>query len=162
MAKSKPLNRILHHRHVTLGLLFLVMALSIADRALVNVALPGLKQEFQLSDSQLGLLAGLAFSLTNVLFALPIAQYADRTSRSRVLILSLSLWSLVTAATSACANFVQLVVARLALGLAEAGGASPAQSIIADLYRPSQRWRWLYTARVLGSEAFSAWRWALR
>jgi MFS family permease len=134
-ASSAPSRR----RHLTLALLFLVMALSFADRTLINVALPGLKSEFRLSDGELGFLAGLAFSLINVIFALPIAKWADRTSRSMVLTLSLAVWSLVTASTAACASYAQMVVARMGLGLAEAGGSSPAHSIIADLYRPSQR-----------------------
>lgn len=139
MPRSWSLKAILRHRHFTLALLFLALALSVADRALINVALPGLKEEFHLSDGQLGLLAGLAFSLVNVAFTLPIAQYADRNSRSAVLILALSAWSVVTAATAACTSVLQLVAARMGLGLAEAGGASPALSIIADLYRPAQR-----------------------
>jgi MFS family permease len=126
-------------RHVTLALLFLVMALSMADRTLVNVALPAFKQEFGLSDTELGFLAGLAFWLVNAVFALPIAQWADRTSRARVLNLSLALWSVVTAATAACASFGQLIAARMALGIAEAGGTSPAHSIISDLYRTQER-----------------------
>jgi MFS family permease len=115
------------------------MALSFSDRTLINVALPSLKQEFGLTDGQLGFLAGLAFSLVNVIFALPIAKWADRTSRSMVLTVSLGIWSLATAATAACAGLGQIVAARMALGLAEAGGSSPAQSIIADLYRPAER-----------------------
>jgi len=126
-------------RHLTLALLFLVMALSMADRTLVNVALPAFKQEFGLSDTELGFLAGLAFWLVNAVFALPIAQWADRTSRARVLNLSLALWSVVTAATAACASFGQLIAARMALGIAEAGGTSPAHSIVSDLYRPQER-----------------------
>jgi MFS family permease len=126
-------------RHLTLALLFLVMTLSMADRSLVNVALPAFKQEFGLTDTELGFLAGLGFWLVNVIFALPIAQWADRTSRAGVLNLSLALWSVVTAATAACASFGQLIAARMALGIAEAGGTSPAHSIISDLYRPQER-----------------------
>jgi MFS family permease len=126
-------------RHLTLTLLFFVMALSMADRTLVNVALPAFKQEFHLSDTELGFLAGLAFWLINAAFALPIAQWADRTSRAGVLNLSLALWSVVTTATAACAGFGQLIAARMALGIAEAGGSSPAHSIISDLYRPHER-----------------------
>jgi MFS family permease len=129
----------LRGRHVTLLLLFLVMSLSFADRTLINVAMPALKQEFRLSDAELGFLAGLAFWLVNVVFALPIAQLADRTSRTGVLNLSLALWSVVTAATAACSSFGQLIAARMALGVAEAGGTSPAHSIISDLYRPQER-----------------------
>jgi MFS family permease len=126
-------------RHLTLALLFLVMALSMADRTLVNVALPAFKAEFGLTDTELGFLAGLAFWLVNAVFALPIAQWADRTSRAGVLNLSLALWSVVTAATAACASFTHLIAARMALGVAEAGGTSPAHSIISDLYRPEER-----------------------
>lgn len=126
-------------RGLTLALLTLVLTLSFADRTLINVALPAFKQEFRLSDAELGFLAGLGFWLVNVIFAMPIAQWADRTSRTGVLNLSLALWSVVTGATAVCASFVQLIAARMALGIAEAGGTSPAHSIIADLYHQRER-----------------------
>jgi MFS family permease len=138
MSTGQPF-ALLRGRHFTLGLLFLLMALSVADRALINVALPSLKAEFSLSDSQLGLLAGLAFSAVHVVLALPVAMLADRTSRARVLTVSLALWSLATAVTAFCGSFIQLLLARTALGAAESGAASPAHSMIADIYPPEER-----------------------
>lgn len=124
-----------------LGLLLLVYTFNFIDRQIIGILAGPIKAELGLSDTQLGLMGGLAFALFYSGLGIPIAIAADRMSRSRIIAISLGLWSLFTAACGLAGNFWQLFLARLGVGVGEAGGVAPSYSLIADYFPPDQRAR---------------------
>ncbi len=125
--------------HLTLGLLFVVSLFNYTDRYMIAILLPNIKQDFGLSDTQMGVLTGVAFTLFYVAVGVPIARLADQRSRKQILIVALSTWSLLTAACGMAQNFIQLAIARMLVGIGEAGSSPPSYSIIADVYPGSRR-----------------------
>ncbi|HWI87595.1 MAG TPA: MFS transporter [Sphingomonas sp.] len=122
-----------------LALLTLVYVLNFVDRQLVGILGQPMKAELGLSDRQLGLLSGVAFALFYTTLGLPIARLAERRSRVGVIALSLAFWSVMTVLCGLARSMPQLVVARLGVGIGEAGYSPTAQSIIADLVPPERR-----------------------
>jgi len=124
-----------------LGLLFLVYTSSFVDRQILNILAEPIKAELRLADWQIGLLAGLAFSLFYAVLGLPLGQLADRptTHRPRLIATCLSVWSLMTMACALPVNFVQLALARLGVGVGEAGCTPAAHALISDLVPPERR-----------------------
>lgn len=154
-------------------LLVAINSLSYADRHVFSVLLPAIKAEFGATDSLLGLIGGPGFVVSYVLFSMPLARLADRWSRRGILTLSATLWSAATAACGAAGNMLHLGIARLMVGIGEAGGLPPAQSILADLYDEKRRSSAMgvlasatYIGLVLGLTGGAAvgalwgWRWA--
>jgi MFS family permease len=121
-----------------LGVLFVAYVSNSVDRGILSILLEPIKLEFTLSDTELGLLGGLAFAIFYSTLGLPIAALADRTSRRNVLAFSIALWSVATALCGAAANFWQLVAARVGTAIGEAGGTPPSAALIAD-YFPAER-----------------------
>ncbi len=119
--------------------LFLVGTLTFIDRNIISILVEPLKQEFALSDTQVGLLTGIAFALFYALLGLPISNYADRSDRKRLTIAALSLWSLFTAVTGMAQSFWHLLLCRMGVGAAESASLPAAQSLIADYFPPSER-----------------------
>jgi MFS family permease len=109
------------------------------DRQILAILLPSIKEEFQVGDAVLGLLAGTAFALFYVVLGVPIARLADRTNRRNLIALAVAVWSGMTALSGFAANIWQLALARVGVGIGEAGCSPPAHSMIADLYPPEQR-----------------------
>lgn len=124
-----------------LWLLLIVYVFNFLDRQIVNILAEPIKAELGLSDTQLGLLAGPAFAVFYALLGLPIARYADRagTNRVRLIALSLALWSVMTAVCGLAQNFVQLLLARIGVGVGEAGCTPAAHSLISDSVEPAKR-----------------------
>lgn len=129
------------YRYYVLGILTLIYALNFLDRQIIGILAVPLKAEFQLSDSQFGLLGGLAFAVLYSTLAIPIAWLADRSSRVWVITTSLTIWSGFTALCGVAGNFAQLFLCRMGVGIGEAGGAAPAFSLISDHFPPNQRAR---------------------
>ncbi len=127
------------YRLYILLLLFLLNSLSYADRHLFSILIPAVKTEFGVSDSLLGLIGGPGFIISYVLCSMPLARLADRWSRRGVLALAATLWSAATAVCGAAANITQLAFARFAVGIGEAGGLPPSQSILASLFGEDRR-----------------------
>jgi len=100
-----------------------------------------IKSELALTDSQLGLMGGLAFALFYTLLGIPIARLADRASRVRIMTVALVLWSVMTAVCGLAQSFGQLFLARLGVGVGEAGGVAPAYSLLCDYFPSRQRAR---------------------
>jgi len=117
-----------------LVLLVLASMLSNADRQVVAVLLPAIKAEFGLSNAMLGLIAGPAFIVPYVLFTMPLARLADRWSRRSVLAGAIFVWSMASAACGMAGNATQLIMGRLVVGMGEAGGGPPSQSLVATLF----------------------------
>ncbi|HEY0112180.1 MAG TPA: MFS transporter [Allosphingosinicella sp.] len=124
-----------------LALLLLAYIFNFLDRQIVSILKIPIKTQLDLSDTQLGLLGGIAFASVYSTLAIPIARYADRTGRSRVIALSVAVWSLFTAVCGAAQNFWQLFAARMGVGVGEAGGVAPSYALIADRFPPERRAR---------------------
>jgi predicted MFS family arabinose efflux permease len=122
-----------------LALLFLAYALSITDRMILSVLFEPIRIEFGASDTQMGLLGGLSFALFYATLGLPIAKLADRGDRRLIIVLSLGLFSLMTAMSGLATGFLMLFLLRIGVGIGEAGVNPASQSIIADYYPQERR-----------------------
>jgi MFS family permease len=124
-----------------LWILLIVYIFNFLDRQIVNILAEPIKGDLGLSDTQLGLLAGPAFAVFYALLGIPIARYADRegTNRVRLIALALAIWSAMTAVCGLAQNFVQLLFARIGVGVGEAGCTPAAHSLISDSVTPEKR-----------------------
>lgn len=127
------------YKRYVLFILTGVYAFNFIDRQILVILQEPIKADLDLSDTQLGLLTGFAFALLYVSLGLPIARYADKNNRKNVVSISLVVWSAMTALSGMAQNFVQLLLARVGVGVGEAGGSPPAHSIISDYYEPEKR-----------------------
>jgi predicted MFS family arabinose efflux permease len=133
---------------VVLAMLVLVYTFNFIDRQIVGILAVPIKADLGLTDTQLGLMGGLAFALFYTLLGIPIAMLADRSNRTTIMTVALVVWSAMTAVCGFAQNFWQLFLARLGVGVGEAGGVAPAYSLVADYFPPHQR------ARALGVYSF--------
>jgi len=126
---------------IMLFALLLVYILNFLDRQIVNILAEPIKGELGLSDTQLGLLAGPAFAVFYAVLGIPIARYADNAKTNRVWLISicLAVWSGMTAICGFAQNFAQLALARIGVGVGEAGCTPAAHSLIADSVPPEKR-----------------------
>jgi predicted MFS family arabinose efflux permease len=129
------------HRFVVLAMLLLVYTFNFVDRQILGILAGPIKAELGLSDTQLGLLGGIAFAALYSTLAIPLALLADRTSRMWVITGSLAVWSGFTALCGMTSSFWQLFAARLGVGIGEAGGVAPSYAVIADSFPPHERAR---------------------
>lgn len=127
------------YRRYVLMMLTLVYAFNFIDRQILVILQEPIKADMGLSDTQLGLLSGFTFALVYVVAGIPIAYWADRGNRRNIVAISLTVWSGMTAASGYAQNYFQLLLARVGVGLGEAGGSPPAHSMISDYYPPEQR-----------------------
>lgn len=109
------------------------------DRNVMSILLNSIKGDLGLSDLEAGLMHGPAFALFYVFFGLPIARAADRSNRVNIISIAIGLWSAMTALCGAAQNFIHLALARMGVGIGEAGCVPPAQSIMADYIPPQDR-----------------------
>ncbi len=130
-----------HSVRLTLWILLVVYVFNFIDRQIVNILAEPIARDLDLSDTQIGLMTGLAFALFYTLLGLPIARFADRgtTSRPKVIAIALAVWSAMTALCGLAQNFAQLLLARIGVGVGEAGCTPPAHSLISDLVPPERR-----------------------
>lgn len=122
------------YRNYALGVLFLGYVINFIDRSILSILLEPIKQELVLSDTELGLLGGLAFALFYATLGIPIAALADRWSRVKVLSISMVIWSAMTALCGMASSFMALLVARIGVGVGEAGASPPSHSLISDYF----------------------------
>ena len=127
------------YRSFVLVLLTVVYGFNFIDRQIVGILAPFIQEDLGLSNTQLGLLIGLAFAMFYTIVAIPIAWLADRYSRVNILSIALATWSGFTALTGLAGNFVQMGFARMGVGIGEAGGSPPSHSIISDMYSKEER-----------------------
>ncbi len=126
-------------RLYVLIILTLVYTFNHIDRQILVILLEPIKADMNLSDAQLGLLSGLAFAAFYATLGIPIAMWADRGDRRKIIALALAIWSGMTAISGLAQNYWQLLIARMGVGVGEAGGTPPATSMISDLYAPEER-----------------------
>ena len=122
-----------------LGVLVVVYVFNFIDRQILAILAPAIKDELLLSDTQIGALSGVAFGIFYATLGIPIARLADRYSRVSIISICLSIWSLMTAFSGLATNFVQLLIARIGVGIGEAGGSPPSHSLLADYFAPGKR-----------------------
>lgn len=126
-------------KRYALGVLVLVYTFNFIDRQILAILLPAIKAEFAIDDKLLGFLAGPAFAVLYAILGIPIAFLADRSNRRNLIALALAIWSGMTALSGVASNILQLVIARIGVGIGEAGCSPPAHSMIADYYPPEKR-----------------------
>lgn len=126
---------------MTLGILTAVYAFSYIDRQLLLILAEPIKNELDLSDTQIGLLGGFSFALLYTVAGVPIAWLADRSNRVRIVAAACALWSLFSTACGFAGNFAHLALARMGVGIGEAGGTAPSLSILSDVFPASERGR---------------------
>ena len=119
--------------------LMVVYVFNFVDRQIISVLQEPMRIELGLSDTQLGLLQGLTFALFYVSMGIPLARWADVGVRRDVVALAVGVWSVMTALCGMAQNFMHLLVARIGVGIGEAGGSPPSHSIISDLFPPERR-----------------------
>lgn len=127
------------YRNYALGLLFVGYIVNFVDRSILSLLLEPIKLELSLTDSQLGLLGGLAFALFYTFLGIPIAALADRRSRVKILAVSMVIWSAMTALCGLATNFWMLLMARIGVGVGEAGASPPSHSLISDYFPVDKR-----------------------
>jgi len=127
------------YRRYALGLLTAVYVFNFIDRQIVVILQESIKQDLGLMDWQLGLLSGFAFAVFYVTLGIPIAQWADRGNRRTIIALALAVWSAMTTLCGTVQVYWQLLLARIGVGVGEAGCSPPAHSIISDMYPPNER-----------------------
>ena len=125
-------------RHYGLGLLLFIYVLNFLDRQIINILAEPIRDELGLMDWQLGVMTGLSFAIFYTLLGIPIARIAERANRPIIIAISVTVWSGFTALCGVAQNFVQLVLARIGVGIGEAGCTPPAQSLISD-YVPREK-----------------------
>lgn len=122
-----------------LGILCFVYVLNFLDRQLLSILAKPIQDELGVTDGQLGRISGLYFALFYCVLAIPVGWFADRANRVRVLSFACALWSAATVACGLTTNYPQLVAARMAVGVGEAGGVPPSYAIISDYFPPGTR-----------------------
>ncbi len=127
------------YKRFALVMLTVVYAFNFIDRQILVILQEPIKADMGLSDTQLGLLSGFTFALVYVIAGIPIAYWADRSNRRNIVALSLVVWSGMTTLSGFVQNYTQLLLARVGVGLGEAGGSPPAHSMISDYYPPEKR-----------------------
>ena len=128
-----------NYRTFALVLLTIVYGFNFIDRQIMGILAPFIQEDLNLTNTQLGLLIGFAFAVFYTVTAIPIAWLADRFSRVNILAIALATWSGFTALTGLANNFVQIGLARMGVGIGEAGGSPPSHSIISDMYPKEER-----------------------
>ena len=127
------------YKHYLLALLTIVGTFNFLDRMVLSLVMEPIKQEFQLSDTQLGFLSGFAFALFYAVAGIPIARWADRGNRNIVVSITTGLWSIMLVLCGLVGNFTQLLLVRVGIAIGESGCLPTAQSLIADYYSRAER-----------------------
>lgn len=157
-------------RTYALVILTLAYTSSYLDRTIIGAVAEHIKKDLMLSDTQLGLLTGFAFALFYASLGIPIAVLSDRMNRRNIVAAAVTVWSVMTVFCGLANNYVQLVLARIGVGIGEAGSSPQSHSMIADMYAPHERSRALgfYALGVylggmlgflIGAPLAEAWGW---
>jgi MFS family permease len=121
-------------RWYVLIVLTVVYAVNIADRYVISTLIEPIKADLHLSDSSIGFLTGVALAIFYVSAGLPLAVIADRSSRRNLIAASVAIWSIMTTLCGLTQSFWQLLLARVGVGVGEAGGTPPSNALISDYF----------------------------
>ena len=127
------------YRNYVLLILLTVYIFNFLDRQILAILMQSIKEDLLLTDTQLGFLSGIAFAIFYVTLGIPIARLADRSNRVTIIAVALTVWSLMTALCGMAQNFIQLLIARIGVGVGEAGCSPPAHSLISDYFPVDER-----------------------
>ena len=127
------------YRRYALSLFLLVYVINFVDRQIFAILIEPIRLEIDLSDTQLGLLGGIAFAIFYTFAGIPIARWADVGVRKNIVALALVIWSVMTMFTSTAKGFGTLLIARVGVGIGEAGCSPPIHSLISDMYPEEER-----------------------
>ncbi len=153
-------------------ILLAVMIFNFADRAILSVLAQPIKEDLNLTDTDLGVLQGLGFAILYAVLGIPLGILAERVSRKRLIAVSVAVWSIMTAACGLATNFFTLLLGRIGVGIGEAGVMPPSVSLISDHFKPERRGSMLaiislggpfgfLIGQVVGSWAASEWGWRI-
>jgi MFS family permease len=127
------------YKNYLLTVLLVVLAFNYVDRVALGLVLQDIKVDLELTDTQLGLLSGIAFALFYSVLGIPIARWADRGNRVTIISITVALWSVAVALLGVAGSFLQLLLIRVGVAVGEAGCIPPAQSLIADYFTRAER-----------------------
>jgi predicted MFS family arabinose efflux permease len=127
------------YANYVLGVLVVVYVFNFIDRQILAVLLDPIKADLHASDTAMGFLTGLAFALFYTVAGIPIARWADSGVRRTIIAIGLFTWSAMTVCSGLARNFLQLALARIAVGVGEAAGSPPAHSLLSDYFPPERR-----------------------
>ena len=127
------------YAYYVLGVLFVVTIFNYIDRQILSILLQPIKDDLKISDTALGFLTGFAFAVFYTFAGIPLARIADRWSRRSLIAISLATWSLMTAVSGLARGFTDLALARIGVGIGEAGSAPPGHSLLSDYFPPEKR-----------------------
>ncbi|MEL6569477.1 MAG: MFS transporter, partial [Pseudomonadota bacterium] len=127
------------YRSYVLFALLIVYIFNFIDRSLIGVLGEPIRQTFGLSDLEIGLLSGLAFAILYTILGIPFAMLAERRSRTWIISIALAAWSAMTVACGMAQNTLQFALARVGVGIGEAGCSPPSHSLISDYFPPEKR-----------------------
>jgi len=158
------------YKHYLLGLLVLVATVMTMERFVFSLAMEPIKQDLGLSDSQLGLMTGIAFAAFYAIAGIPLARWADRGNRATIVTLSACLYGVMVSLCGLAGSFFQLLLVRAGLAVGEAGLTPSAQSLLADYFERAKRPGVMavffssYTLSMivgylLGGQLIDAWGW---
>lgn len=125
--------------YLVVALLTLVNVFNFVDRQILAILAEPISKDLGLSDTQLGLLTGLAFALFYTVLGIRMAWLADAVKRIGLIAGACAVWSMFTIASAFANNFVQLALARIGVGVGESGATAPSYSVISDHFAPSKR-----------------------
>jgi MFS family permease len=131
--------RSIAYRHYLLGLLTVILVFNTLDRVALGLLIQNIKADLHLNDTQLGFLSGIAFALFYSVMGIPIARWADRGNRVRVIAITIGIWSVAVALCGAAGSFVQLMLIRIVVAVGEAGCIPVAFALMADYFSRAER-----------------------
>jgi predicted MFS family arabinose efflux permease len=127
------------YSNYVLGVLVLVYVMNFVDRQLISILIEPIKAEFGASDAAMGILTGFAFAIFYTVAGIPVARLADLWLRRSVIAIGLAVWSAMTALTGLSRSFTELTLARIGVGIGEAGGTPPSHALLSDYFPPERR-----------------------
>lgn len=128
-----------NYKRYLLFVLMVVWACNAMDNVALGLVMQNIKVDLHLSDTQLGVMTGIAFSLFYAIMGIPLARWADRGNRITILSLTAALWSVLVSCCGIAANCWQLMLLRIGVGVGESGCAPTTQSLLADYFTRAER-----------------------
>lgn len=136
---TQPATPALRYAWFVVVLLMLAHVLSFADRMILNLMVGPIRADLGISDTQMSLLQGFSFALFYTVCGLPLARLADRSNRSRLIMMGVVAWSIATAASGLAQRYVHLLIARIGVAVGEATLSPSAFSLISDYFSREKR-----------------------
>jgi predicted MFS family arabinose efflux permease len=127
------------YRNYALFMLLVIYTSNFMDRQILNILIEPIKADLGASDTMMGFLAGTVFAVFYATLGMPIAMAADRMSRKKIIVAATTIWSAMTVLCGFAGTFWQLALARIGVGVGEAGGSPPSHSMIADMFPQEKR-----------------------